>query len=67
MGEVIYIMTAKRKRVDRRKDLVELQRNKSRIESRVQENNAFAFTIGSYGKNIETQCVIYDKKLEQGG
>lgn len=63
----MFIMIIQRKRVDRRKDKVELQRNKSRIEARSKENNAFAFNIGSYGKNIETQCVVYDKKIEQGG
>lgn len=63
----MFIMTAKRKRINRRKDRVELKRNKSRIEARTKENNAFAFNIGSYGKNIQTQCVIYNKKIEQGG
>lgn len=67
MGEVMFTMTKKRKKFDRRKDQVNLQRNKSKIEARTKENDAFSFTIGSYGKNIETQCVIYDKKVEQGG
>lgn len=67
MEGVTFTMTEKRKRVNRRKDKVELQRNRSNIEGRTKENRAFAFNIGSYGKNIATQCVIYDKKIEQGG
>lgn len=67
MGEVIFIMTNKRKRVERKNDLVKLRRNQSQIESQQKENNAFAFNIGSYTKNVETQLVVYDKKVEQGG
>lgn len=67
MEEVKYIMITKRKKLDSKLDRVDLQRNKSKIEARSKENNAFAFNIGSYAKNVETQCVFYDKKLEQGG
>ncbi|OJF90990.1 hypothetical protein AX762_11515 [Alkalibacterium sp. 20] len=63
----MFIMKNKRKRVERKDDLVKLKRNQSQIEAQQKENNAFAFNIGSYSKNVETQLVIYDKKVEQGG
>lgn len=63
----MFIMGNKRKKVARREDKVNLKRNRSQIEAREKENNVFSFNIGSYSKNVETQLVIYNKKLEQGG